>query len=155
MARAVALLVGAWLSLSASGASAQSLFGVSLGDSEATALETMGGSAKSSPIRGRSGQGLIADGQRAAMVCNGKIVSVQETIGSGLHDFAGAAAVVEAREGPGQLRLLNDRTSRGEYSGVELTWAQQYGSLQVSYWQLRDGEPEVVRRLSGPNPCAD
>lgn len=146
--------VGLTLIALAAPAFGQSLFGVSLGDTEAQAFEALGATAKTGLLTGVPGKRVVWDGKRSLETCQGKVVSLQESIGTRLHDFAAASVAIEAREGPGRLRLLNDRTSSGEYSGVELTWDKPYGRLQVSYWQLGDEPPTVLRRISGPDPCS-
>lgn len=134
-------------------AHAQSMLGVTLGETEAQAQVALGTTAKPLPITGKPGASMLFNDRGHVLLCNGRVVSVQEKVGRTLHDFAAVASDLEAKLGPGELRLTNDRGGSGEYSGVELEWPQPYGSTRVSFWQLGPQPQEVVREINAEDPC--
>ncbi|HQT53728.1 MAG TPA: hypothetical protein PKX06_09650 [Phenylobacterium sp.] len=83
-----------------------------------------------------------------ASLCNGKVFTVQENIGSTIHEFAQEVAQVEAARGRVTYRIRNMRMSIGQSTTVAGEWASPAGTWEVAFAVLNSDEPQVIRRFS-------
>jgi hypothetical protein len=141
--------------LAATDAAAQSLFGVRPGDTKATAMQVMGSGAHAIRVSGLPGKEIIERGSDIAETCRGVVTSVQQKIGTTLHDYAAGVRGEERQYGPGRTIVQNSRSPAGEYSSVVTIWKLPVGSHAISFWRMGDQEAEVQISYGMPDPCAN
>lgn len=150
-ALALALSLAA-LSIS-SPASAQSLFGLRLGDTEAQAVQRFGG--RTVPLTGRPGASMMSDQRGFVSLCNGVVTGLQENIGTDLHAFTDTLADNLAKYGDPIYQPTHARTASGEFSILNADWLFDGFKMTVGY--LWNGEKLSVTRsyYAEPFPCND
>jgi hypothetical protein len=105
-------------------AEAQTIFGVSLGDSEARARELLGRSFNRAEVVGNPGAVILWGDRGSAKVCDDRVVKLEAAIGSRIHDYTATVEKEELRRGPAAYQARNSRTQVGEISEITANWPE-------------------------------
>ncbi len=149
--RALLIAAGAGLLASAPLASAQSLAGIALGDSEAKATKAIPG-ATNLPIDKDPSHRLIYGGDLMVWVCKGKVYSIHSQADATLTDYLAHVKKETATRGePKVSSNVDDGPHKGE-SQLVSEWTSKNSVLLVAL--LYDGKKnQVMASLTGNNSC--
>jgi hypothetical protein len=138
----VVLLLAIGVVLSAPAlATAQSLNGVTLGDTVEVARAAWP-AAKLGPPNGKGLSLLLQDGALAT-VCADRVVSVQRRIGRRFHDYAATSQLEAARSGSPRIVVRNYRLDQGEVSILDSTWPRKGFTYEISFL-VAPGQPDAA-----------
>ncbi len=119
----IAAAIGVAVTLTvASPSAAQVIPGVALGQSKADALRVFTAE-RVAPITGRPGAEFALRGQDNIQFCNGVVVGMTRGVGHDLHAFADLVSDASGDLGEPSLATQHIRTSDGEISVVNASWA--------------------------------
>ena len=132
-------------------ASAQSLEGITLGDSEARATKAIP-DATSLPVNKDPSHRMIYGGDLMAWVCKGKVYAIHHQTDASLTDYLALVKKETATRGePKVFSSIDDGTRKGE-SQLVSEWTSENSGLLVAL--LYDGQKhQVMASLTGNSAC--
>lgn len=146
-----ALLVIA-LSAIALPASAQSLGGFTLGQSEAQVRQTDNRPAV--PVSGKPRQSMmLASNDVWITFCSGIVISLEHRVGTTWHDYAAEVRATELQRGPAQFDTMNNRTAQGEMSWQHPRWDAGGYEYRVTIIQTAGGPLSVSEHFLTGDQC--
>lgn len=146
MVRAAAVFA---IALSATIAHAETMGGLSLGANETRVVAAFPG--ESFVPTTTAGQRIIYNKYYAATMCHGRLASIQETIGSSLHDYTSTVEIETLKRGPGKSFTSHTRNADGQSSMLATVWPAGNGAqYEVNGYQGATGQLSVTRRLFEP-----
>lgn len=147
--KALLLIAGMWLAVSAPLASAQSLAGVTIGDSETKVMKALPG-ATNVPVENNHNQRIIYLGETMVELCKGKAVYIERTTGSTLTDYLTLVERETAKRG--KPSTDSEVSKNGAESWMFSSWIDKGSAFTVQI-HYSGGKHRVSTTLASSNVC--
>ncbi len=144
-------IAGLGLAISSPMASAQSLVGVTIGDTETKVMKALPG-ATNVPDENNHNVRVIFIGETIVELCKGKASLIEKTMGSTLTDYLSLVERETSKRGKPTVDSKISKGSANAESWLFSTWLDQ-GSAFTVQMHYSDGKHRVSSVLAGKSQC--